>query len=105
MKKMKVANVNTLMCTIMALSYPRSVQGPVTLHWGPLNWSLTSLWGKKVEAQEGKLCACLALYEVHNILLIFQYTQPLERKALSPRVGIPVEDTSLAEAQAKFWGK
>ena len=51
------------------------------------------------------MCACLALYEVHNILLIFQYTQPLERKALSPRVGIPVEDSSLAEAQAKFWGK
>ena len=66
---------------------------------------VNTLWGKKVEAQEGKLCACLALYEVHNILLIFQYTQPLERKALSPRVGIPVEDTSLAEAQAKFWGK
>ena len=45
-KKTKVANVNTLMYNITVLSYPRSVQGPVTLHWGPIKLVSKEFMGK-----------------------------------------------------------
>lgn len=55
MKKMKAANVNTLMCTLMALSYPRSVQGPVTLHWGPIKLVSNEFMGKKGRGTRRKI--------------------------------------------------
>lgn len=106
-KKTKVANVNTLMYNVTVLSYPRSVQGPVTLHWGPIKLVSKEFMGKNRWGMRKKIDCVHAWHCTRFITssLSFNMYNPYRRKQSSHVLGFPTEDTSLAGAQAKFGGK